>query len=156
MHDTPIAAASIPPPAVASIYPPPFAARVAGREKRKLGDFFGLTQIGANLTRLAPGAISALLHAHARQDEFIYILEGTPTLVLGEQEYPLKPGDCMGFKADTGIAHQLVNRSGADVLYLEVGDRSEGDEVTYPQDDLKATQLAGGVWRLTHKDGTPY
>lgn len=156
MQDTPVAAASIAPPAVASIYPPPFAARVAGREKRKLGDFFGLTQFGANLTRLAPGSVSALLHAHARQDEFIYILEGTPTLVLGDREYPLKPGDCMGFKAGTGIAHQLANRSEADVLYLEVGDRTEGDEVTYPQDDLKASQLAGGVWRLTHKDGTPY
>lgn len=156
MQDTPVAAVAIAPPAVASIYPPPFAARVAGREKRKLGDFFGLTQFGANLTRLAPGAVSALLHAHARQDEFIYILEGRPTLVLGDREYPLKPGDCMGFKAGTGIAHQLANRSEADVLYLEVGDRTEGDEVTYPQDDLKASQLAGGVWRLTHKDGTPY
>ena len=70
--------------------------------------------------------------------------------------YLLKPGDCMGFKAGTGVAHQLVNRSAEPAIYIEIGDRTEGDEVEYPQDDLKATQLANGVWALTHKDGRPY
>lgn len=62
----------------------------------------------------------------------------------------------MGFKAGTGVAHQLVNRSAVPAIYIEIGDRTEGDEVEYPQDDLKATQLANGVWALTHKDGRPY
>jgi len=62
-------------------YPEPFAARVRGRERRALGELFGLTRFGVNLTRLPPGAMSALRHAHTREDEFIYILEGEPTLV---------------------------------------------------------------------------
>ncbi len=33
-------------------YPEPFATRVAGRVRRPLGDFFGLTNFGVNLTRL--------------------------------------------------------------------------------------------------------
>jgi uncharacterized cupin superfamily protein len=45
-------------------YPEPFASRMAGREKRPLGDVFGLSSFGVNLTRLAPGAVSALRHAH--------------------------------------------------------------------------------------------
>ncbi|MDV3000374.1 MAG: hypothetical protein N5P05_001980 [Chroococcopsis gigantea SAG 12.99] len=139
-----------------TIYPEPYATLVQGRLKRKLGEFFGLTNFGVNLTHLSPGAISALAHSHSKQDEFIFVLEGTATLVLGQDELTLNPGDCYGFKAGTGIAHQLVNRSGDDVTYLEIGDRSEGDEVEYPNDDLKATQSSNGEWTLTHKDGRSY
>lgn len=152
----PIAADTIAPPARQTNYPPPFAARVAGRMKRKLGDHFGLSRFGVNLTELAPGAVSALAHHHSRQDEFVYVLEGTVTLVLGDREHRLGPGDCMGFRAGNGIAHQLVNRSGAPVRYLEIGDRSEGDTVEYPHDDLRATLRADGAWALTHKDGRPW
>jgi len=84
-----------------SIYPEPFASMMAGRIKQPLGDLFGLVNFGVNLTRLAPGAVSALRHAHARQDEFIYILDGTPTLVTDAGETPLAPGMCAGFKAGT-------------------------------------------------------
>ncbi len=156
MQHTPVPAKSIPSPEKKTIYPQPFAALVEGRVKRKLGDHFGLTHFGVNLTELAPGAISALLHHHSKQDEFIYILQGTPTLLLDEKEYPLSPGDCMGLKAGAGVGHQLVNRSSDPVIYIEIGDRTEGDEVDYPNDDLKAIQLANGVWSLTHKDGRPY
>jgi uncharacterized cupin superfamily protein len=139
-----------------TIYPDPYATQMSGRLKRKLGEHFGLTQFGVNLTHLLPGAVSALAHSHSKQDEFIFILEGTPTLVLGEEEFQLNPGDCQGFKAGTGIAHQLVNRSQETVIYLEMGDRATGDEVEYPDDDLKASQAANGKWILTHKDGRPY
>ena len=156
MKQTPVSAESIPPPNQKTIYPPPFASLVEGRVKRKLGDFFGLTNFGVNLTRLSPGSVSALLHHHSKQDEFIYILQGTPTLVLGEQEFVLNPGDCYGFKAGAGVANQLANRSAEPVVYIEIGDRTAGDEVEYPNDDLKATQLPNGAWALSHKDGRPY
>jgi uncharacterized cupin superfamily protein len=129
---------------------------MAGREKRPLGDLFGLTHFGVNLTRLAPGAASALRHAHTRQDEFVYILEGEPTLVTDAGETVLRPGMCAGFKAGSGDAHCLVNRSERDVVYLEIGDRSDGDAVTYPDDDLAAVLGPDGKWRFVHKDGTPY
>lgn len=150
-----VVAAEVPPRVKRSVYPAIFAARMDGREKRVLGDLFGLTNFGVNLTRLAPGAMSALRHAHATQDELIYVVEGTPTLVTDRGDTPLRPGDCAGFKAGTGDAHQIVNRSSADVVYLEVGDRSPGDAVIYPDDDLAAA-LVDGAWRFTRKDGTPY
>jgi uncharacterized cupin superfamily protein len=156
-EERPIAlrAADVPPRARPTNYPEPFAGRLAGREKRVLGDRFGLTHFGVNLTRLPPGAISALRHAHDRQDEFIYILEGRPVLVTDSGETSLQPGMCAGFRAGTGDAHQLVNRSGQDVVYLEVGDRTDGDSVTYPDDDL-AAELVDGRWRFTRKDGQPH
>jgi uncharacterized cupin superfamily protein len=138
-----------------SNYPEIFRGRVAGREKRPLGDLFGLANFGVNLTRLKPGAESALLHRHTREDEFVYIIEGTPTLVTDRGEVRLEAGDCAGFPAG-GVAHHLVNRSAADVVYLEIGDRTPGDTAVYPADDLAAAQDADGRWVFSHKDGSSY
>jgi len=156
-NESPVAlvAAEAPPRAKQSVYPEPYASRMADRQKRPLGDVFGLSNFGVNLTRLAPGAMSALRHAHSRQDEFIYILQGRPVLVTDAGETPLSPGRCAGFKADTGDGHQLLNRTDEDVVYLEVGDRSAGDVAMYPDDDIQA-QFVDGKWKFTHKDGRPY
>ena len=144
------------PNAKASNYPEPFYSRMLKREKRKLGDLFELQNFGVNLTRLRPGGESSLRHAHTKQDEFVYILEGRPTLVTDAGETELEPGMCAGFRAGTGDAHHLVNRTSADVAYLEVGDRTAGDAASYPDDDIRAEMLAAGKWRFTRKDGTPY
>ena len=152
----PIPAKSIPLPETNSFYPEPFAVLMEGRAKRKLGDHFSLSNFGINQTTLAPGAISALSHHHSKQDEFIYILAGTATLLYGENEYLMSPGDCMGFKAGAGVASQLVNHSSEPAVYLEVGDRTVGDAVEYPNEDLKAEQQPNGAWTFTHKDGRPY
>jgi len=150
-----IVAAQAPPRTKPSNYPEPFASRMAGREKRPLGDLFGLTNFGVNLTRLLPGASSALRHAHARQDEFIYILQGDPVLITDAGETQLSAGMCAGFRFGTGNGHQLLNRSGEEVIYLEVGDRSAGDTVVYSDDDMQAA-MVDGKWQYLHKDGTPY
>ena len=138
-----------------STYPEPFASRMKGREKRTLGDVFGLANYGVNLTTLLPGSGSALRHAHSKQDEFIYILQGHPVLITDAGETPLSPGMCAGFKCGTGNAHQLVNTTAKVVNYLEIGDRSAGDTVVYPDDDLQAL-LVEGKWQFLHKDGSPY
>ena len=139
-----------------SVYPPPFAQQVAGRTKHRLGDVFGLTSFGVNLTTLEPGAVSALYHAHGVQDEFVFVLEGRATIIAGDAQYEAGPGDCIGFKGGTGLAHQLVNRTNAPLSYIEIGDRLPGDSVEYPHDDLAAKQSTGGSWIITRKDGTPY
>lgn len=138
-----------------SLYPEPFATRMQGRSKRALGEQFGLANFGVNLTTLEPGAVSALLHAHSHQDEFVFILQGVATLVTGEGERRLEAGMCIGFKAGSGLAHQLRNDSRTPVVYLEVGDRTAGDCVSYPEDDIAARHVEG-AWVFTHKDGTPY
>ena len=137
-------------------FPEAMVAKTAGREKRPLGDLFGLTNFGVNLTRLAPGACSALRHAHEKQDEFVYILEGEATLVTDAGESVLKQGMCAGFKAGTGDAHHLVNLTQKDAVFLEVGDRSAGESVKYPDDDVVGYSAPDGKWKYTRKDGTPY
>jgi uncharacterized cupin superfamily protein len=149
-------ATDVPPRAKPSNYPEPFASRVAGRVKRALGDAFGLKSFGVNLTRLAPGAISALRHAHTVQDELIYILQGHPTLITDAGETQLAPGMCAGFRGGSGDAHQLVNKSDGEVLYIEIGDRQPNDGASYPDDDLAAALDESGKWKFTHKDGRDY
>jgi uncharacterized cupin superfamily protein len=128
---------------------------MTGREKRQLGDAFGLQNFGVNLTRLAPNALSALRHAHTKQDEFVYVLQGTPTLVTDAGRTVLSPGMCAGFRAGTGNAHHLKNETAEDVLYLEIGDRTPGDGANWPDDDLQIIAI-DGKRRFAHRDGTPY
>ena len=154
-HPVAIVAADVSPRSIPSNYPEPFASRMAGRRKRALGAVFGLANFGVNLTELAPGAISALRHEHSLQDEFVYILQGHPVLSTNIGQTSLSPGMCAGFRADSGDAHQLHNPTDETVVYLEIGDRSAGDSVAYPDDDLQASPADGG-WRFTHKDGRPY
>jgi uncharacterized cupin superfamily protein len=150
-----INAIDVPPRAAVSFYPEPFATRMLGRQKRLLGDFFGLKNFGINLTRLAPNAMSALRHSHTKQDEFVYIVRGHPTLRTNEGSMRLAPGMCVGFPAGTGNAHHLHNETTDEVLYLEIGDRTAGDAVDYPDDDIRLVREDGKM-RFLHKDGTPY
>lgn len=154
-HPIAVMAEAVPARLKPSSYPEPFLSRVGKREKRALGDFFGLANFGVNLTKLAPGGQSSLLHRHSTQDEMVYILQGQPTLVTDRGESKLGPGMCAGFPAQ-GLAHQLVNRTDTDVIYLEIGDRLSGDTGSYPNDDIQAAMGPDGKWFFTRKDGTPY
>lgn len=154
-----VLAAEAPLRAKPSNYPPEVLAMLqpllSGREKRPLGDLFGLTNFGVNLTTLAPGAASSLRHAHSLQDEFIYIVSGTPTLVTDDGRIVLSPGMCAGFKAGSGNAHHLLNESSEPVVVLEVGDRTDGDTAIYPEADLMGQQLSG-QWLFSRKNGEAF
>jgi uncharacterized cupin superfamily protein len=43
-----------------------------------------------------------------------------------------------------------------DAAFLVVGDRTPGDEVTYPDIDLELKADPDGAKTFRHKDGTPY
>ena len=136
-------------------YPEPFKSRVAVRRKQRLGDALGLKHFGVNLTTIPPGAVSALRHWHSHEDEFIYIVSGELVLVTNDGEQRLTPGMCAGCPAGKPDGHCLVNRTGKDAVYLEVGDRYPDDAVTYPDDDIAGRATPQGR-RFTRKDGTPY
>ena len=138
-----------------SNYPEEFKPVVKGRVKKRLGDAAALQNFGVNLVELAPGSTSALRHWHDKQDEFIYVLSGEITLVTEAGEEVLLTGDCAGFAAGVANGHCLINRSQKIVTYLEIGDRTADDKVTYPDDDLVAEHIATG-WIFTHKNGKLY
>jgi uncharacterized cupin superfamily protein len=135
-------------------YPKEFAHVICGRYKQRLGDAAGLTQFGVNITRIAAGSASALRHWHEQEDEFIYVLEGELVLAENDGETVLKAGDCAGFKAGSGIAHCLINRTGRDALYLEVGTRAKSERVHYPDVDFMMERDATAR-RYFRKSGEP-
>jgi uncharacterized cupin superfamily protein len=136
-------------------YPAPFDEIVRGRFRKVLGDAGGLTQFGVNLTRLEPGSASAQRHWHETEDELVYVLGGEVVLVEDEGESVLRPGDAAAFKTGVENGHHLVNKSDADVVYLEVGTRDPNERGEYPDIDMKFISEDNAT-RYTRKDGTPY
>ena len=143
-------------PRTSSGYPEVFRARVTPREKRALGDALGLTRFGVNLTTLYPGKESSMRHYHAREDEFIFVLEGEVVLRTDEGEQVLTAGMCAGFPAGTTNGHQLVNRGAHPARYLEIGNRDPSDSSGYSDVDLASRKNADGVWVFTRRDGSSY
>ena len=138
-----------------TFYPAEFQAECKGRHKQAIGDAAGLTQFGVNITRISPGAASALRHWHEQEDEFIYLLEGELVLVENDGETVLKPGDAAGFKAGSGNAHRLINRGTLDAVYFEVGTRAKAERVHYPDVDL-VMERDDKSRRYLHRSGEPY
>lgn len=134
-------------------YPAPFHERSPNRTKTILGDAAGLTDFGVNLTRLPPGEWSAQRHWHTDEDEFVWMLEGEATLITDKGRETLRAGDCAAFRKGEANGHHFVNESRTDAVYLEVGTRSNADQCSYPDIDLKVSN-ADNVYR--HKDGRPY
>ena len=135
-------------------YPEPFRADNSRRWARRLGDHVGLKNFGVNLVRIEPGAQSSARHAHSRQDEFIWVVEGEVVLETNEGSQTLTPGLCAGFPAGTGNAHRFVNRTDRSAVILVVGDRTSPEEVSYPDIDLHLSVRPEGN-RFFRKDGTP-
>lgn len=137
-------------------YPEPLRTRVAGRSRRRLGDAFGLTQFGVNLTRVEPGSESALRHWHSGEDELVYMLSGELVLVTDAGEETVTAGMVVGFPAGRADGHHFINRSAAPAEYIEVGTRAPDQDVcSYPDDDLVWVDQ-GNEQVPGHKDGSLY
>lgn len=101
----------------------------------------GLTQFGAFIHVLMPGTRSSIKHWHQSEDELVYVLEGELTVVEGETESIICPGDAAAFPQGNPVGHYLWNRSQSQVRCMIVGTRSQTDRITYPDHD-----------RLLHRD----
>ncbi len=137
-----------------SIYPEPYASQMAGRRSLRLGQAGGLTQFGANLVILEPGARSSLRHWHRNEDEFVMVTKGECTLVQDAGETVMQPGDCAAFPAGDPDGHCFVNNTDADVQFLVIGSKARDEVVTYSDVDLRL-ERAGGEATFTRKDASP-
>lgn len=136
-----------------SAYPGKRAALMDGRTQIAVGDAAGITQFGANIVTLAPGALSSLRHWHEQQDEILIVLSGVLTLVDDHGETELKTGDCAAFPAGDGNGHHLVNNSSADGSFFVIGTRTATETGWYSDEDMKVTFDANG-FAFTRKDGS--
>jgi uncharacterized cupin superfamily protein len=144
------------PTRMGSTYPAEFTASTASRTKRRLGDHGGLKNFGVNHVTLPPGSTSALRHWHTLQDEFVMVLTGELTLLTDAGEQVLGPGMCAAFPAGKPDGHALINRTADAATYLEVGDRTDPDEVDYPDIDMQVKWIDGVERFVRRSDGTFY
>jgi len=138
-----------------TIYPTRHQAEMEGRSSLRFSDSAGLTQFGANITILQPGAKSSLRHWHENQDELIMVMSGTATLIDDHGETELCAGDCAAFPKGEANGHTIVNKSNAEVRFLAVGTRTPTEVCWYSDLDMKVT-IEEGKFAFTRKDGSPY
>ena len=142
-------------PRTGSIYPSPYAGMMAGRSSLRLGEAGGLTQFGANLVTLQPGALSSLRHWHRHEDEFVMVTEGECVLVQDAGEVVMRAGDCAAFPAGNPDGHHFINRSGALAKFLVVGTKAAAEVASYCDHDFVVHQ-GGGTSRFTYRDGSDW
>lgn len=99
----------------------------------RFGQRFGLNRLGINLEVIPPGNRSSHPHAEKLEEEFVYILAGTPDVWIDGVLHPLEPGDAVSFPSGTGIAHSFLNNAGTDAQLLIVGEHQvAGNQLLYP------------------------
>jgi uncharacterized cupin superfamily protein len=138
-----------------SIYPEPYASQMAGRSSLRLGDAAGLTQFGANLVTLEPGARSSLRHWHEREDELVIVTEGELVLVQDEGEHLMRPGDVAAWKAGDPNGHSFVNRTDRPARFLAVGTKAAHEVIHYSDVDF-VIERKDGANTFTYRDGAPW
>lgn len=136
-----------------SIYPAKYADQMEGRSSVRLGDAGGLTQFGANLVTLAPGAKSSLRHWHLNEDEFVMVTTGTVTLIDDHGETAMTVGETAAFPAGDANGHHFVNQTNTDAAFLVVGTRAPSETATYSDIDMMV-KIADGAAKFTKKDGS--
>ena len=67
-------------------------------------------------------------HAESAEEEFVYVLEGTPDVWIDGELFRLAPGDGVGFPAGTGIAHSFLNNTDEPVRLIVVGEAPKAGE----------------------------
>ncbi len=137
-----------------SAYPGKLSKQMDGRAQQALGRFAGLTQFGANLVTLEPGALSSLRHWHEQQDEFLMVTSGTLTLIEDGGETVLNPGDCAAFLAGVANGHHLVNKSGQPGAFLVIGTHTPQEVGYYSDTDMMVRVDASG-FHFTTRNGDP-
>lgn len=118
----------------------------------RLSEAGGLSQYGAYVQTLHPGARSSNNHWHENEDEFLYVLSGEVTVTEQGQAEVLRPGDSACWPAGVPSAHHVSNRSNESCSYLIVGTRVDQDVCHYP-DTGRTLHRTGNDWQLLEADG---
>lgn len=131
-------------------YPEPYAADVAGRHYRRLAPALGISDFGASLVRLEPGAWSSQRHWHEGEDEMLVMIEGEAVLVEDDGRTLLRAGDVAAWPKGVANAHHLVNESDRPCRFFVVGKPAASD-CHYPDIDL---HLDGPSQKYVRRDGS--
>ena len=123
----------------------------ARRTNKSLGDLAGLTGIGFHIIEVEPGRETTEHHAHFHEDECVYVLDGDGTAFIGDEVFPIKAGDFLGYRKG-GLAHSIRNTGSAVLRCIVVGERKAHDVGDYPRLGKRVYRNAGMPWNLVDHD----
>ena len=122
----------------------------------------GLTRVGIWHEMLPPGRRSSLPHAERDEEEFVFVIEGTPDVWIDGKLHKLRIGDGVGFPNGTGIAHCFINNSDEPVRLIVVGESSRANSrCVYPLHPKRNKEIGLLLWddaprrKLGRHDGLP-
>ena len=129
---------------------------LGAHESLLFSDTGALTQFGAVVEILSPGARSSYPHWHESEDEMVYVLDGTLTLIEGDCENEVPAGAAAAFPAGTETEHCLENRGDSPARLLVIGTRAPRDRVHYPTEDrVLHIERRSDEHRWTRLNGAP-
>ncbi len=111
-----------------------------------LGQATGLEVMGIHHVTVPPGRRTSWPHAERDDEEFVYVLKGTPQVWIDGEVHDLGPGDAVGFPKGTGVAHTFLNNSEEEVHLLVVGEKSRSGKVHYPLHAERNAQIGERHW----------
>jgi uncharacterized cupin superfamily protein len=110
---------------------------------------FGFKRLGIHHERLQPGRRTSYPHAESLEEEFVYVIEGTPDVWLDGVLHRLAPGEAVGFPPGTGECHTFINNTESEVRLLVVGDRHDpamGNRIYYARNPERQARLGKDWW----------
>ncbi|WP_026942211.1 cupin domain-containing protein [Hellea balneolensis] len=138
-------------------YPTPYDSPCISRRKKAISDASRLTQFGAHIITLPPGAWSSQRHWYSAEDELVYIIKGSPLFIDEKGETRLNPGDITAHPAGDENGHHMKNDTNEDVQFLIIGTRNPvEDHAHYPDIDLDLPANGPAERHYRRKDGRPY
>ncbi len=97
-----------------------------------VGRRLGGELLGATVFELEQG-VRGISHFHHGNEEWIVVLEGTPTLRTPSGEHVLQPGDVEVFRRGPDGAHAISNDSDSSCRFMVLSSMLHPDVVEYPE-----------------------
>ena len=124
-------------------------------ESRGLSHTAGSVQSGLGHDRIPAGNLGTVPHCHSAEEEIFVVLEGSGTLLHGDEQLPVRPGHVAGFPPGTGISHAIRAGEGG-ITYLTYGTRDPNDIAYYPRSNkvaFRGVKLIARLESLDYWDG---
>ncbi len=93
----------------------------------------GAKKLGYNITKLPPGKRAFPFHSHRVNEEMFFVVEGEGEIRIGDKTYAIKKGDFIACPpGGPETAHQIVNSSEAELIYIGVSTKEDPEIAEYP------------------------
>jgi uncharacterized cupin superfamily protein len=115
-----------------------------GGDVRDPARALGTQRIGLRIQRVPPGARASRRHRHVFQEELLIVVAGNGVLIHDAERVPVKPGDCVAYRAGAPEPHTFENTGTEPLVIWAFGDRVDHEVCLYPDEGVAFVEGLGG------------